>query len=175
MSEFLTLLEGQFSNKKQAQSHPTRYAHIWITYKSMGGTRFYGEQAYNYLRNRPYLQYVIDINEDGDEVRTKNYEIRKQDEQRFLQGVNLELLTDDLLTYREGCDLIFKKTGDQRYEGGTDPDCQCFIDWNGKNTYLRNSIILNHEGLDVMDEGLDPITHQKIRGYNYGHHSFKRP
>ena len=99
MSEFLTLLEGQFSNKRQAQSHPTRYAHIWITYKRIGDNRFYGEQAYNYLRNRPYLQYVIDVIEGIDEIRTHNYEIDGDQEQRFLQGTNLELLTDDLLTY----------------------------------------------------------------------------
>ena len=33
MNTFIELLVGTFSNKRQAQSHPTRYAHIWVNHR----------------------------------------------------------------------------------------------------------------------------------------------
>ena len=60
MSEFVELLVGTFANKRQAQSHPTRYAHIRVSHRLIGENRIYGEQAYNYLLNRPYRQFVIE-------------------------------------------------------------------------------------------------------------------
>ena len=65
MSRFIELLEGTFANKRQAQSHPTRYAHIRVSHRLIGENRIYGEQAYNYLLNRPYRQFVIDVVQDG--------------------------------------------------------------------------------------------------------------
>ena len=47
MSEFVELLVGTFANKRQAQSHPTRYAHIRVSHRLLGENRIYGEQAYN--------------------------------------------------------------------------------------------------------------------------------
>ena len=66
MSEFIDLLEGTFANKTQAQSHPTRYAHIRVKHKKISDNRIYGEQAYNYLKNRPYRQFVIEVVEDDE-------------------------------------------------------------------------------------------------------------
>ena len=100
MSEFVELLVGTFANKRQAQSHPTRYAHIRVSHRLIGENRIYGEQAYNYLLNRPYRQFVIDVVEDGEEYRLKNYEI--ENPLQFAQCTNIEQITDDMLTYREG-------------------------------------------------------------------------
>ena len=47
MNEFTELLVGTFANKTQAQSHPTRYAHIRVSHRLIGENRIYGEQAYN--------------------------------------------------------------------------------------------------------------------------------
>ena len=77
MSEFVELLVGTFANKRQAQSHPTRYAHIRVSHRLLGENRIYGEQAYNYLLTRPSRQFVIDVVEDGEESRLRNYEIEK--------------------------------------------------------------------------------------------------
>ena len=49
MNEFTELLVGTFANKTQAQSHPTRYAHIRVSHRLIGDNRVYGEQAYNCL------------------------------------------------------------------------------------------------------------------------------
>ena len=45
---FIELLVGTFANKRQAQSHPTRFAHIRVSHRLIGENRIYGEQAYNY-------------------------------------------------------------------------------------------------------------------------------
>ena len=92
MNQFLEYLEGTFHNKLQAQSHPTRYAHIRVSHRKLGETRFYGEQAYNYLLENPYRQFVIDVEIEKGQFRLKNFEI--EDPKRFVQCQNLELITD---------------------------------------------------------------------------------
>ena len=42
MNEFTELLVGTFANKRQAQSHPTRYAHIRVSHRLIGDNRVYG-------------------------------------------------------------------------------------------------------------------------------------
>ena len=83
MSQFIDFLVGTFANKVQAQSHPTRYAHIRVSHRLIGENRIYGEQAYNYLLNRPYRQFVIDVVEESEE------------EYRTIKG--LDKITDDML------------------------------------------------------------------------------
>ena len=172
MDEFLQLLEGVFSNKTQAQCHPTRYAHIWVTYKKISENRYYGEQAYNYLKNRPYLQYVIDIVEDNGTFRTKNHEIIKTPE-RYCNGANVEEITDEHLRFREHCDLVFRKVGPKRYQGGTE-GCKCYVDWGGKKTYIINQIRLDEKELHILDTGKDVNTNQRVWGSEWGYLEFVR-
>ena len=96
MNQFLDLLEGTFANKVQAQSHPTRYAHIRVQHRKISECRLYGEQAYNYLLNRPYRQFVIEVVAEKGQYRLKNYEI--DNPVRFAGCVNLDQITDDILT-----------------------------------------------------------------------------
>ena len=115
MNTFLELLEGTFANKRQAQSHPTRYAHIRVVHKRISENRIYGEQAYNYQLNRPYRQFVIEVVDEGDQYRLKNYEV---DNALFFAGCkNLDELTENLLTYREGCDIIMRGDRHQNIQG----------------------------------------------------------
>ena len=117
MNQFTELLVGTFANKRQAQSHPTRFAHIRVQHRLIGEDRVYGEQAYNYLLNRPYRQFVIDVVQIGEEYHLKNYEIANPLQYAECKGI--ETITDDLLTYREGCDIIMRQTGPDSYFGGT--------------------------------------------------------
>jgi len=176
MNQFLDLLEGTFANKRQAQGHPTRYAHIRVIHRKISDHRLYGEQAYNYLLNRPYRQFVIEVVDDGNEVdgniyRLKNYEI--EDPKRFVGGQNLELITDDILTYREGCDIIMRQTGNNTYTGGTST-CECWVDWQGTKTYVQNEILLTETDYQVVDRGLHAETHQKVWGSDWGAFKFVR-
>lgn len=171
MNQFLDLLVGSFSNKLQAQSHPTRYAHIWVNHRKISDYRIYGEQAYNYLKNRPYRQFVIEVVAEKGQFRLKNYEIK--DALQFAECKNLEKLTDDLLTYREGCDIIMKQTGHNTYTGGTST-CNCYVEWQGVKTYVQNEVILTEEDYQVVDRGLHTETDQRIWGSEWGAFKFKR-
>ena len=171
MNQFLDLLEGSFSNKIQAQSHPTRYAHIWVNHRKISDCRLYGEQAYNYLKNRPYRQFVIEVVQEEEQFRLKNYEIK--DALQFAECKNLDKLTDDLLTYRDGCDIIMKQTGHKTYQGGTST-CECWVQWQGIKTYVQNEVLLTETDYQVVDRGLHAETHAKIWGSDWGAFKFVR-
>jgi CpeT protein len=171
MNQFLEYLEGTFANKRQAQSHPTRYAHIRVSHRKIGERRFYGEQAYNYLLNNPYRQFVIDVEIEKGQFRLKNYEI--EDAKRFAECQNLELITDDILTYREGCDIIMSQTGPEMFQGGTST-CECWVDWQGIKTYVQNEVTLTKDEYHVIDRGLHAETHAKIWGSDWGAFKFVR-
>ena len=171
MNQFLDLLEGTFSNKVQAQSHPTRYAHIWVNHRKISDNRIYGEQAYNYLKNRPYRQFVIEVVSENGQYRLKNYEIK--DAKQFAECKNLDKLTDDLLTYREGCDIIMEQIGHNTYKGGTST-CECWVHWQGVKTYVQNEVFLTETDYQVVDRGLHAETHAKIWGSDWGAFKFVR-
>jgi CpeT protein len=171
MNQFLEYLEGTFHNKVQAQSHPTRYAHIRVQHRKLSDYRFYGEQAYNYMLERPYRQFVIDVKIVDDEYYLRNFEI--ENPSRFVGCQNLELITDDILTYRDGCDIIMRKTGPEMFEGGTST-CECWVMWNGVKTYVQNEVILTRTEYHVTDKGLHAETHEKIWGSDYGSFKFVR-
>ena len=171
MNQFLDLLEGTFANKRQAQGHPTRYAHILVQHRKISENRLYGEQAYNYLKQRPYRQFVIEVVAEKGQFRLKNYEIK--DAKQFAGCQNLDQLTDDLLTYREGCDIIMKQVGHNTYKGGTST-CNCWVDWQGVKTYVQNEVLLTETEYQVVDRGLHAESHQKIWGSNYGAFKFVR-
>ena len=171
MNTFLELFEGTFSNKRQAQSHPTRYAHIRVTHKKISDNRFYGEQAYNYLLNRPYRQFVIEVVDEGEQLRLKNYEIENPAE--FINCKNLDKLTDDRLTYRSSCDNIMKQHGPRLFKGKSDT-CECWVMRSNIKTYVANEVQLSQEYYEVLDRGLDATTNRKVWGSDYGAFKFKR-
>ena len=171
MNQFLDLLVGTFANKRQAQSHPTRYAHIRVSHRLIGENRIYGEQAYNYSLNRPYRQFVIDVVSEEGQFRLKNYEIK--DPKRFIGCKNLDQISNNILTLREGCDIIMKQTSPGMYEGGTST-CECWVDWSGTKTYVQNEVQLSQDFYKVVDKGLHAETHKKVWGSDYGAFHFTR-
>lgn len=172
MSEFIDLLDGTFANKTQAQSHPTRYAHIRVQHRKISDNRFYGEQAYNYLKNRPYRQFVIEVVDEGEDAyRLKNYEIK--DALRFAECKNIDQISEKDLTYRDGCDIIMRKVGHKTYHGGTST-CNCWVNWQGTRTYVQNEVTISETDYKVVDKGLHAETHQKVWGSDWGAFEFKR-
>ena len=171
MNQFTELLVGTFANKRQAQSHPTRFAHIRVQHRLIGEDRVYGEQAYNYLLNRPYRQFVIDVVQIGEEYHLKNYEIANPLQYAECKGI--ETITDDLLTYREGCDIIMRQTGPDSYFGGTST-CNCYDNWNGIDTFVQNEVKLTKDEYHVTDKGLHKENRSKVWGSDYGAFKFVR-
>ena len=171
MNQFLEYLEGTFSNKRQAQGNPTRYAHIIITHRKISDDRIYGEQSYNYMKGRPYRQFVIEVSQKGEKFFLRNFEIK--DATKYIGCNNLDQITDEDLIYRDGCDIMFEQVETHKYKGGT-TTCECYVEWQGKKTYLQNDILLTSDEYHVIDKGLDVETHQKVWGSNWGHLKFVR-
>jgi len=174
MSQICDFLDGRFENRDQAMKYPTRYAWIVISHFKIGENRFYGQNAYHYAPQRPYRQFVIDVVDEGDgnTYRIKNYEI--DNPSRYTGGKNLLEISENSLTYRNNCDIMLTyNKQDNLYTGGADT-CECFVDWQGKKTYLVTDISLGENHYFVMDRGLDLKTGGQIWGSNYGPLKFYR-
>jgi CpeT protein len=168
MNQFLDYLVGEFNNKRQAFSHPTRYAYIRILHRKISDDLIYGEQAYAFRDVRPYRQFILRPVQEGETIRVINYDIK--DQLRFVKGENLDLITDEDLILRTGCDTIFTFK-DNVYYGSLD-GCECFVDWQGKQTYLQNKVELGLNYYNVFDKGMCVETNTQIWGSQNGFFQF---
>jgi len=172
MNLFHNFLEGKFENKDQATKYPTRYAWIVIRHVKIGENRFYGQQSYHYLLDKPYRQFVIDTIETPEGFILRNYDIL--DKSKYIGCKNLDQISDNDLTYRPGCDIVLKyNQRDNLFEGGTST-CECYVTWRGKKTFLQNEISLGEHHYFVVDRGLDIDTKTQIWGSQYGQLKFYR-
>ena len=78
-----------------------------------------------------------------------------------------------MLKYREGCDVIMRKTGAKQFFGGTST-CECWVTWNGIKTYVQNEVMLSETEYQVTDKGLHAESHTKVWGSDYGAFKFTR-
>lgn len=151
IEELLKLLEGQFDNRTQALSNPSRFAYIRVTHISLGNGKLYGEQAYNYKLDKPYRQFVIEPVIEGNRVAILNFEI--EDKEQFVGGKNLDKLRNYMLSYKNGCTLYLNKIGDT-FEGEVEGD-KCLVEWGGQTTFLKTRIRLTPTHYYVLDRGYD--------------------
>jgi CpeT protein len=114
---------------------------------------------------------VIDVVQDGEEYHLKNYEIANP--LQFAECKGIETITEDMLTYREGCDIIMRQTGTESYFGGTST-CHCNVNWNGIDTFVQNEVRLTKDEYHVTDKGLHVENHTKVWGSDYGAFKFVR-
>lgn len=151
IEELLKLLEGQFDNRTQALSNPSKFAYIRVTHTSLGNGKLYGEQAYNYKLDRPYRQFVIEPVQSGNRIEILNFEI--ENKERFIGGKNLDKLKNRDLIIKPGCSLFVEKKG-EAYEGEVEGD-KCIIEWGGQTTFLQTRIRLTSTHYYVLDRGYD--------------------
>ena len=62
LDKFCNWFEGEFCNWTQAASNPTKWAHIVVTHKKIGDSKFDTSSRYNYQDN-PYRQQIVEITE----------------------------------------------------------------------------------------------------------------
>ena len=174
IDKFEEWLEGKFNNRIQAFTHPSRYAYIVVQHRKVGDHLFYGEQAYFNKLNTPYRQFILQESEKDGTIVVKNYEV--PDKSRYLGFKNLNELADLNLTYKVGCDTIFRYYNDigEKFAGEIQPGCQCKVDWAGQETYLNNNAVLTDSCYNVEDKGHDPATHQQVWGSRYGQFMFNK-
>lgn len=163
-------LTGSFENKIQAFSNPSKYAMIRVTHVPIWDGWFYGEQSYTYQANKPYRQFVLLPTLEGDSIRILNYEI--EGKEQFAGCQNLDKLTKDMLRLKTGCDVNLTFNGSS-FIGGLS-GCDCYVKWNGRDTYLQNEIELTSTYYYVKDLGFCQENHHQIWGSKYGRFEFKK-
>lgn len=170
MNQFLDYLIGEFNNKRQAFSYPTRYAYIRILHRKISDDLIYGEQAYAFQDVRPYRQFVLRPIQEGEKIKVINYDIK--DPLRFVKGKDINTIVEDDLILRNGCDTVFTYR-DNVYYGSLD-GCECFVDWQGKKTYLQNKVELGLNYYNVFDKGMCSETNTQIWGSQHGFFQFDK-
>lgn len=163
-------LTGSFENKIQAFSNPSKYAMIRVTHVPIWDGWFYGEQAYTYQAQKPYRQFVLHPTLEENSIRILNYEISGKEQ--FAGCKNLDKLTKDMISLKNGCDVNLTFNGSS-FIGGLS-GCDCYVNWNGRDTYLQNEIELTPTYYYVKDLGFCQTNHHQIWGSKYGRFEFKR-
>jgi len=151
IDELEKLLAGEFNNRNQALSNPSRFAYIHVKHVPLGNGKLYGEQAYNYKLDKPYRQFVILPVQRDDRIEIQNFEI--EDKEQFVGGKNLDKLKNHMLSLKKGCSLFVKKNG-EAYEGEVEGD-KCIVEWGGNITFLQTRIRLTPTHYFVLDRGYD--------------------
>ena len=167
---FYEWLTGSFENKIQAFSNPSKYAMIRVTHVPIWDGWFYGEQAYSYQAKKPYRQFVLHPTIVGDTIQILNYEIAGKEQ--FAGCQNLDNLTKLMLRLKNGCDVNLTFDGNS-FKGGL-TGCDCYVEWNGRDTYLQNEIELTSTHYYVKDLGFCQTHHHQIWGSKYGRFEFKK-
>ena len=120
---------------------------------------------------------VLEINVADEQVEDLLDDAIQYFQERHFDGVYPSFLkykiTDDMLKYREGCDVIMRKTGPKIFFGGTST-CECWVTWNGIKTYVQNEVMLSETEYQVTDKGLHAENHSKVWGSDYGAFKFVR-
>jgi len=167
------LMAGDFSNQKQAQGSPKDFAHIRVFFRPLPfdffkGIGFYSEQVYDYDLWTPYRQGVHRLVDQGEQIYIENYSLKTP----YLYagaGHNLNILrtiTPESIERRYNCSMIFKWDGNL-FRGHVEGN-QCFIEREGKQTYLVSEVELTDTTWLSWDRGMDLDTHEQIWGSTHG-------
>lgn len=159
---------GEFENKEQAFSRPLFYAYVRLTHLKLDNGFFYGEQR-NMSKDFPYRQFAIKPVSDGKKIIIRNYDVDKELHVGFK---NLDKISEDNLIYKSGCDNIIEFDG-EKFKGGV-RGCRCYVEREGKKTYVINSMILGSNYYHVYDKGIDIESGERIWGSAYGHYQFSK-
>ncbi|MCU0536259.1 MAG: chromophore lyase CpcT/CpeT [Hydrococcus sp. Prado102] len=172
-------IAGDFSNKKQADSDPKNYAHIRVFFRPLpvdffGGIGFYSEQVYDHDLWSPYRQGIHRFVDRGDFIYVENYGLI---DPICYAGAGRDLnilktITRDRIQRRENCSMIFKKEGDI-LRGNVEGNC-CFIERDGRQTYLISEVELTENTFVSWDRGMDVNTREQVWGSATGALKFEK-
>ena len=183
MSDSILLAQwmaGEFSNHHQSTLEPQHYAHIRIFFRPLpfeffNAIGFYSEQVYDYDLWSPYRQGVHKLVDRGADAYIENYSLK--DPMLYAGAARereiLNTITHDCLERRCNCSMIFSRDGDI-FRGKVEPGNQCFIERNGKMTYLISDVEIGERTWVSLDKGLDIDTHEKVWGSAFGMLKFEK-
>ena len=177
--ELVKQLCGSFSNEKQALDNPPLYGNILVRYrpiKHLEAGHLLLEQAYAIAPDEPYRVRVLRpwmCKERG--LIILNYAI--DEDKRFWgaienEDLRLRIRKEDLKLL-PGCTYLVKDM-EGSFRGQVEPGCGCIVKRNGVTTYLMSEFTLTKTGMETIDRGHDPTTHEHLWGSVAGPFKFER-
>lgn len=164
-------LAGDFHNQEQALENPPFFAQIQVCYRPLPwsvfqGIGFYVEQAYIGHLEDPYRTAVVELVLTGETITIRNY--RPNQVERWKgggreQASRLDSMQKDDLTYLPDCDLVLYKDGED-FRGESQPGARCWVQRQGRKTYLTSRVYLSAQEFQSHDRGYDPDTHEQVWG-----------
>jgi len=172
-------LAGDFSNQKQAYDNPKNYAHIRVFFRPLpweffDGMGFYSEQVYDYNLWTPYRQGVHRLISQGEQIYLENYGLK---DAILYAGAGrepdiLKTITPAAIERRYNCSMVFQQEGNL-FRGRVEGNC-CFIEKQGKKTYLVSDVELTETTFVSLDRGMDINTHEQVWGSTTGPLKFEK-
>ena len=179
LQQLTRMLSGGFSNQQQAFDNPPLYAHILVRFRpapQLTPGSLLLEQAYAIAPKEPYRIRILRpwlCSERG--LVILNFTIR--DAQRFGGAVDdperIAEIREEDLTLLEGCTYLVKPAGNG-FEGEVEPGCRCLVKRKNRTSYLVSSFVLTTDGMETIDRGYDPETHDHLWGSIAGAFRFSR-
>ncbi len=151
IDKFIDWYVGSFNNRKQSLSHPFMFKEVNLTHKYLGDNTFYGEQETVYTNNI-YRKFKNVITESDGLIIVKNYTLEDK--------------------YIPNCNIVFKFDGTQFV--GEVEGCNCLVEREGKQTYVKNSTFLGEDTYRVYDRGYEVESDEYVWGSEWGYFEFIR-
>jgi len=173
------LMSGSFSSEDQAKADSSYYdirlemKRIWPD--DEGVVWLYVEQAVGSHLDRPYRQRLYRVYENDDDSFTSEVYTLGDEPLQYAGGYRdtslLAKLTPDVVSLREGCDVVLTKLEDGSYKGGTiGKGC---ISKLHNATYATSVITITKDAITSWDRGFDSNDNH-IWGAEKGGYIFKK-
>ena len=182
LGRLVQMLSAGFSNQQQAFDNPPLYAHILVKFRPMPQLQpgsLLLEQSYAINPAAPYRIRVLraerQSEQDGGNLIIHNQALA--DDQRFWGAVDNPELRQQIqlsdLKPLEGCAYEVREEGDG-FIGEVEAGCRCLVERKGAVSYLVSRLELNPQGMQTLDRGHDPQTHEHLWGSLAGPFEFSR-
>lgn len=182
LGRLVQMLSAGFSNQQQAFDNPPLYAHILVKFRPMPQLQpgsLLLEQSYAINPAAPYRIRVLraerQSDQDGGKLVIHNQALA--DDQRFWGAVDNPELRQQIhlsdLKPLEGCAYEVREEGGG-FIGEVEPGCRCLVERKGAVSYLVSRLELNPQGMQTLDRGHDPQTHEHLWGSLAGPFQFSR-
>ena len=182
LGRLVQMLSAGFSNQQQAFDNPPLYAHILVKFRPMPQLQpgsLLLEQSYAINPAAPYRIRVLRAErqngQDGGKLIIHNQALA--DDQRFWGAVDNPELREQIqlsdLKSLEGCAYEVREEGGG-FIGEVEPGCRCLVERKGAVSYLVSRLELNPQGMQTLDRGHDPQTHEHLWGCLAGPFEFSR-
>lgn len=155
-SKFISYFEGYFDNQKQAFYMPREFALIEVNHRKISAGKFTVSQKY-VIDEYPYRESIIEVTEEDQKIILRSY--KKEGKSHI---------------YLNGCDVEFVYNGEKNEFYGRNNCNECFVEKDGRKSYLMTEAILGNNYYHVIDRGLSPETNEQLWGSFYGMFQFDR-